>query len=105
VTRAVLGYVTHHAGCVQRGPVRQHDSDGFRRFIVELRAEHAAFDVEPFATAVDVPLGTLKDWLRDPIASAESAESAAPPLPDAESADADRARRLDALGRHLRRLL
>ena len=86
LTRAVLGYVTHHAGCVQRGPVRQHYSDGFRRFIVELRAGHAVLDVEPFATAVDVPLGTLKDWLRDPIASAESAESATAPLPDAESA-------------------
>ena len=85
LTRAVLGYVTHHAGCVQRGPVRQHYSDGFRRFIVELRAEHAALDVEPFASAVDVPLGTLKDWLRDPIASAESAESAASPPPDADN--------------------
>ena len=39
LARAVLGYVTHHAGCVQRGLVRQHYSDGFRRFIVELRAE------------------------------------------------------------------
>jgi hypothetical protein len=71
---------------VQRGPVRQHYSDGFRRFIVELHAEHAALHVEPFASAVDVPLGTLKDWLRDPMASAESAESAAAPLADAESA-------------------
>jgi len=86
LTRAVLGYVTHHAGCVQRGPVRQHYSDGFRRFIVELRAEHAALDVEPFASAVDVPLGTLKDWLRDPIAAAVSAESEPSPPPDADSA-------------------
>jgi len=86
LTRAVLGYVTHHAGCVQRGPVRQHYSDGFRRYIVELRAEHAALDVEPFASAVDVPLGTLKDWLRDPIAAAVSTESAASPPPDADSA-------------------
>jgi hypothetical protein len=86
LTRAVLGYVTHHAGCVQRGPVRQHYSDGFRRFIVELRAEHAALDVEPFASAVDVPLGTLKDWLRDPIAAAVSSESEPSPPPDADSA-------------------
>ncbi len=85
LTRAVLGYVTHHAGCVQRGPSRQHYSDGFRRFVVELRATCAALDVEPFATAVDVPLGTLKDWLRDPITTAASSESAAPPRPDADN--------------------
>lgn len=86
LTRAVLGYVTRHAGCVQRGPVRQHYSDGFRRFIVELRAAHAALDVEPFASAVDVPLGTLKDWLRDPMASAASDESSAAPIADAQCA-------------------
>ena len=86
LTRAVLGYVMHHAGCVQRGQVRQHYSDGFRRFIVELRVEHAALDVEGFATAIDVPLGTLKDWLRDPITAAEPADSAVPPRPDAECA-------------------
>jgi hypothetical protein len=86
LTRAVLGYVTHHPGCVQRGRVRQHYSDGFRRFLVELRAEHTAIDVESFAAAVDVPLGTLKDWLRDPTPTAETDAPAVPPPPDAESA-------------------
>lgn len=87
LTRAVLDHVMHHVGCVRRGPVRQHYSDGFRRFVVELRAEHAALDVESFATAVNVPLGTLKDWLRDPTV-ADSVESAEPEVqpPDAGSA-------------------
>ena len=87
VTRAVLGYVMRHAGCVQRGQVRQHYSDGFRRFVVELRVEYAALDVEMFAAAIDVPLGTLKDWLRDPSTTAEqAADTAAAPCPEAEGA-------------------
>ena len=68
VTRAVLGYVTQHAGCVQHGQDRQHYSDGFRHFIVDLRSKHTTLDVEAFAVAANVPLGTLKDWLRDPLA-------------------------------------
>ena len=88
LTRAVLGYVMHHAGCVQRGQVRQHYSDGFRRFVLELRAAHAALDVETIAVAIDVPLGTFKDWLRDPCAAAprEPDDAPPPPRPEAEAA-------------------
>jgi hypothetical protein len=55
-----------HPGCVQQGPVRLHYSDGFRRRVLELQAEHAALDLEVFAHETQVPLGTLKDWLRGP---------------------------------------
>lgn len=47
LTHAVLAYVMGHPACVQRGPVRQHYSDGFRRFVVELRAEHATLGDGP----------------------------------------------------------
>jgi len=79
LTHAVLAYVMGHPACVQRGPVRQHYSDGFRRFVVELRAEHATLDLEAFAEATDLPLGTLKDWLQRPASSTDALDPAAPP--------------------------
>ena len=88
LTRAVLAYVLRHPGCVRHGDVRQHYSDGFRRRLLDLRAEHAALDVEDFAAAVEVPLGTLKDWLREPPpppSPVAQAEPAAPARPEAES--------------------
>jgi hypothetical protein len=87
LTRAVLAYVMAHPGCVDRGAERQRYADAFRRFIVELQATHASIELEPFAQAVAVPLGTLKDWLRHPqserIAEAQ-APTAATSSPDVE---------------------
>ena len=79
LTRAVLAYVLSHPGCVQRGAQRQHYSDGIRRFVVELRAEHEALALETFAEAVEIPLGTLKDWLRS---AASPAHASAPRAPE-----------------------
>jgi hypothetical protein len=84
LTRAVLGYVLGHPGCVQRGEQRHHYSDGFRRFVVELRAEHPALEIEVFAEATQLPLGTLKDWLRSPTSPADAPAPTAPPRPAAE---------------------
>ena len=67
LSRAVLGYVMSHPGCVDRGAQRQRYSTAFRRFMLGLRATHCSMDLERFASAVCVPLGTLKDWLRDPL--------------------------------------
>ena len=69
LTNAAYAYVLSHPGSVHAG-TRTRYSDGFRRFIVELRSEHDAVDVEAFARAVHVPLGTLKDWLRCPLSLA-----------------------------------
>jgi hypothetical protein len=66
LTQAVLAYVMAHPGCVDRGTERQRYTDGFRRFVIALRARDASVDLEAFARAVGVPVGTLKDWLRDP---------------------------------------
>jgi len=86
LTRAVLGYVMGHPGCVRRGEARQHYSDAFRRFMLDLRAEHQAVEVEAFADATELPLGTLKDWLQRPASPTEATEPepAAPARPDAE---------------------
>lgn len=83
LTRAVLAYVMRHPGCVQQSDVRQHYSDGFRCCVLDLRAQHAALDVEAFAAAVEVPLGTLKDWLRATPAPVVT-EPVSPVRPDAD---------------------
>lgn len=87
LTRAVLGYVMSHPGCVGRGEARQLYSDGFRRFVLDLRAKHEAVETEVFTEATGVPLGTLKDWLQRPASSTEATEPepAAPVRPDAEA--------------------
>lgn len=89
VTQAVLAYVMGHPGSVSAGSVRQHYSDAFRRFMLDLRAKHEALDVDAFATAAHVPVGTMKDWVRDPAHPHEEPsvpEPPAPPRPSAQDA-------------------
>jgi len=84
LTHAVLAYVMRHPGCARAGQ-RQVYSDGFRRFVVEQRDTHQALDIQVFARAAQIPLGTLKDWLRSP--STPAAEpKAAPVLPEQSAA-------------------
>jgi hypothetical protein len=85
LTHAVLVYIMGHPGCVHRNLVRQQYSDGFRRFVVDLRAEHTAVEIEAFAEATDIPLGTLKDWLRSPGPPPDAPAPTAPAPPTAES--------------------
>ena len=42
VSRAVLGFVMAHPGCFSGQGTRQRYGDGFRRFLVELRAQYEA---------------------------------------------------------------
>jgi hypothetical protein len=63
VSRAVLGFVMTHPGCVHGHGGRQRYGDVFRRFVVALRTEHDALSLEDFAACVAVPLGTLRSWL------------------------------------------
>jgi hypothetical protein len=71
----VLDYVMRHPGCVHKDRVRQQYSDGFRHFLLQQRAVYASMALEQFAAAVKVPLGTLKDWLREPPCAADPAPS------------------------------
>lgn len=77
-TRAVLAFVMRNPGCVHRSETRMHYSDGFRRFVVELRAEYTSLNTETFAAAVEVPLGTLGDWLCAPPAQEDAPATTAP---------------------------
>jgi hypothetical protein len=89
LTREVLRHVMHHPGCVDRGCERQRYSEGFRRFILEQRHKLADMALEDFARATEIPLGTLKDWLRVPSVSAavsgEASESVPTPGGELES--------------------
>lgn len=84
LTEATLAYVMRHPGCVHHDDERHVYSDSFRRFVVELIELHRShststtLDVEAFAIAVHVPLGTLKDWLRAPRTPCPSTEPQAP---------------------------
>ena len=86
ITSTVLDYVMRHPGCVDRGGDRQRYSDGYRHFILELRARHAGIELEPFAHAAQVPLGTLKQWLRDPDQPCVDHDESQAAVPDAKDA-------------------
>ena len=64
LTGRVLGFIMQHPGCARHGGRRLHYSEAFRRFILELAERHPQIPGETFAAQVQVPLGTLKDWLR-----------------------------------------
>jgi len=61
ISRAALDFLMRNPGAVVRSE-RTTYSDGYRRFALDLWAAHEV-EVETFADAVGVPLGTFKDWL------------------------------------------
>jgi hypothetical protein len=61
----MLQFIKRNPGCVEGG-VRDRYADCFRRFVLELRERHADVAATEFAAAIDLPLGTLEDWLRSP---------------------------------------
>lgn len=79
ITGAVLRYVLEHPGSARAHGERQGYSDEFRHFIIELREQHPGLALEVFSGLCEIPLGTLKPWLRQP-------RLAPAPSPDAEPA-------------------
>lgn len=83
LTGAVLDFLIAHPGSLQGEGVRRRYSDRFRRFILELAATHRDVSLADLASAVRVPLPTLKDWLRGGVAATKPPETpAAVPSPD-----------------------
>ncbi|MBI4958235.1 MAG: hypothetical protein HY915_01940 [Desulfovibrio sp.] len=64
IVRQVQRFVMQHPGCVHVRSERQRYSDSFRCFILELYEQHRQLPLPAFASAVNVPEGTLKDWLQ-----------------------------------------
>jgi hypothetical protein len=80
---AMLAFFREHPGCIYGGTKRQRYADSFRHFIVDLRERHLDVDLEHFADALQVPLGTLKGWL------AAGGEDAGPSEDDGGDEDKD----------------
>ena len=74
----VLSFLMEHPGAVTTCQSRRHYSDGFRRFILELRAEYAAVERSAFARAAQIPLSTLKQWERHTLSGTSSGERSEP---------------------------
>lgn len=84
----VLRFVMTRPGCVQRHDKRGRYSDAFRLFVIGLRERHADLPLTDFADALEVPLGTVEDWLRAPRLPATQS--------DDEPSEQDTAREQDA---------
>jgi len=110
---AVLRFVLDHPGCVHGGAERRRYTDSFRRFVLELRERHAELALPAFAEAIELPLGTLEDWLRPgrmpPDSDERSAGTSDPAVPKVEALlDAWRCwsgHALAPFGRHVRQHL
>lgn len=61
----MIQFMKRNPGCVQSG-ARDRYADGYRRFVLELRERHTDVAATEFVAAIDLPLGTLEDWLRSP---------------------------------------
>jgi hypothetical protein len=86
VAAEVLRFVMQHPGCVHDHGVRQRYSDGFRHFVVGLRAQHESVPLDVFAALAELPVGTLKSWLSptpspaaQPPEPVDTTEAGAPP--------------------------
>ncbi len=63
LSRTALRFLMDHPGCVSAGLSRHHYTESYRHFALELRQQHPDIPLDRFARAIEVPLGTLKDWL------------------------------------------
>jgi hypothetical protein len=59
----MLRFLKQYPGCAQSG-ARERYADCFRRFVLELWTRYPEVTVAEFAAAIDLPPGTLADWLR-----------------------------------------
>lgn len=59
----MVRFIKQNPGCAQSGTHERY-TDGFRRFVLELRWRHSNVTTAEFAATIDVPLETVEDWLR-----------------------------------------
>ena len=85
LTRQVLRFLYAHPGSVTDTGGRRFYSDPFRHYILELRSVYADLDLEAFARAVDVPVGTFDGWLRADLARDHEEPSNNEPIPEEAS--------------------
>jgi hypothetical protein len=83
----VTTFLMDHPGCVYGGAERRRYDDSFRRFVLDLREQHVDVDLDHFADAIRVPLGTLKAWLGASVD--EPADGSAPDQGDDDTGATD----------------
>jgi plasmid stabilization system protein ParE len=59
----MVRFIKRNPGCAQSGTHERY-TDCFRRFVLELRWRYCDVMMAEFAAAIDVPQGTVEDWLR-----------------------------------------
>jgi hypothetical protein len=59
---AMLRFIQRNPGCAQSDPHERY-TDGFWRFVLELRRRYPDVPMAAFAAATDLPQGTVEDWL------------------------------------------
>jgi len=82
LSREALAFVYEHPGSVTapEGGRRAYSS-GFRCFVLALVARHRGLPVLACADALQIPVGTLRDWLEGGVADAARDENAAAARP------------------------
>ncbi len=92
LTARMLDYVLEHPGCVSGGADRRRYSDPLRFEVLQWLDEHRHRPLEQLAAELRIPLGTLKDWVRDdrrpaadPGEPRQAAQAIDPTLPQLET--------------------
>lgn len=62
LTVETIRFLKRNPGCAQSG-AREWYADCFRQFVLELRWRHSDVTTAEFAAAIDLPQGTVEDWL------------------------------------------
>lgn len=106
---AVLDFLMAHPGCARDSGQRRRYFKPFPHFVLELRERHADLDLDTFAAAIRVPVGTIKDWLCVPAgdecdAGDVSPESALGPNSD-EPHDAEAEPTSEPMSSHIQTVL
>jgi hypothetical protein len=61
----MIRFIQHNPGCAQsQSGTGERYTDGFRRFVLRLRRRYADVTTAEFAASIDLPQGTVEDWLR-----------------------------------------
>jgi len=78
LAKSVISFLDQHPGSCSSCGGRTHYHDDFRRFVVDMFApggQAANIPVGQVADAIDVPLGTLEDWLHAALSAPTSTDS------------------------------
>jgi hypothetical protein len=76
ISRKALDFVYQHPGAVT-GEGRRRYSDDFRRFVLDLAAKNRDIPLPSFADALQIPVGTLRDWLEGGVSDTAPASNLA----------------------------